>query len=96
MSLDKNLISIFENITSKAALASYKLVGKKDTLCARKTMFNSHITEQFLPLERDLFSQLGEDSVKNKAWIRVLSVELTLKNIKFLINTGKTMLWLNQ
>jgi len=36
MSLDKNLISIFENITSKAALASYRLVGKKDKISADK------------------------------------------------------------
>jgi len=41
MSLDKNLISIFENITSKAALASYKLVGKKDKIAADKAAVDS-------------------------------------------------------
>ena len=30
MALDKSLIDVFENITSRAALASYYFVGKKD------------------------------------------------------------------
>ena len=41
MSLDKNFISIIENITSKAALASYKLVGKKDKIAADKSAVDS-------------------------------------------------------
>ena len=45
MSLDKNLISIFENITSKAALASYRLVGKKDKIAADKAATDSMRSE---------------------------------------------------
>ncbi len=36
MTLDTNLIEVFENITSKAALASYNFVGKKDKKAADK------------------------------------------------------------
>ena len=36
MSLDISLIEIFENITSKAAFASYHFVGKKDKKAADK------------------------------------------------------------
>ena len=36
MALDKSLINIFENITSKAALASYHFVGKKNKNAADK------------------------------------------------------------
>jgi len=36
MALDKSLIDIFENITSRAALASYYFVGKKDKKAADK------------------------------------------------------------
>jgi len=36
MALDTSLIEIFENITSKAALASYHFVGKKDKIAADK------------------------------------------------------------
>ena len=42
--------------------------GRKDTLCARKTMFNSHVTEQFKLSERNLFSQINEGTEKSKAW----------------------------
>ena len=34
--------------------------GRKDILCARKTMFNSHVTEQFVLSKRKLFSQINE------------------------------------
>ena len=36
MALDKSLIDVFENITSRAALASYYFVGKKDKKAADK------------------------------------------------------------
>ena len=36
MALDKSLINVFENITSKAALASYHFVGKKNKKAADK------------------------------------------------------------
>ena len=36
MALDKSLIDVFENITSKAALGSYHFVGKKDKKAADK------------------------------------------------------------
>ena len=36
MALDKSLIDVFENITSRAALASYHFVGKKDKKAADK------------------------------------------------------------
>ena len=36
MALDTTLIEVFENITSKAALASYHFVGKKDKMAADK------------------------------------------------------------
>jgi len=36
MALDKSLIDVFENITSRAALASYHFVGKKDKTAADK------------------------------------------------------------
>ena len=52
-----------------------KKVGKKDDLCARKTMFNTHITEQFMPLERDLFTHLGNDTTKAKAWNTIQAKE---------------------
>ena len=38
-------------------------------------MFNTHITEQFMPLERDLFTHLGNDTTKAKAWNTIQAKE---------------------
>ena len=45
MALDTSLIEIFENITSKAALASYHFVGKKDKIAADKAATDSMRSE---------------------------------------------------
>ena len=45
MSIDKNLIEQFINVTSKAALASYYLVGKKDKIAADRAAVDSMRTE---------------------------------------------------
>ena len=41
MTIDKKLIDQFANITSKAALASYYFVGKKDKIAADQAAVDS-------------------------------------------------------
>ncbi len=45
MTIDKNFIDKFVNITSKAALASSYLVGKKDKIAADKAAVDSMRSE---------------------------------------------------
>ena len=45
MSIDKKFINQFINVTSKAALASFYLVGKKDKIAADKAAVDSMRTE---------------------------------------------------
>ena len=41
MTIDKTYVNKFVNITSKAAIASYSLVGKKDKIAADKAAVDS-------------------------------------------------------
>ena len=41
MTIDQKFIDQFVNVTSKAALASYYLIGKKDKIAADKAAVNS-------------------------------------------------------
>ena len=45
MSIDQKFIDQFVNVTSKAALASYRLVGKKDKIAADKAAVDAMRTE---------------------------------------------------
>ena len=45
MTIDKKFIDQFINVTSKAALASYHLVGKKDKIAADKAAVDSMRSE---------------------------------------------------
>ena len=45
MTIDKKYIDKFINVTSKAAIASYHLVGKKDKIAADKAAVDSMRTE---------------------------------------------------
>ena len=45
MAIDKKFIDVFANITTKAALASSYLVGKKDKIAADKAAVDSMRTE---------------------------------------------------
>ena len=39
MSIDKKFVNLFLNVTSRAALASYYLVGKKDKILVLKNAY---------------------------------------------------------
>ena len=41
MPIDKKFIDLFQNVSIKAALASYRLVGKKDKIAADKAAVDS-------------------------------------------------------